>query len=240
MWYMIVVLLIGLAILIHELGHLLAAKMLGIPIARFSIGFGPALWRINRNGTEYRLALLPCGGYVLPEAKNASDFLAVAAWKRGVFAIAGPVANLLACVLLFAAINAIVDNTSLYRLLVLPFTQTSKAFISLWHVLPMIFAQPEAISGIGRVVADGTQIVAAGKIEAMTFLIIINLNLAVFNLLPLPPLDGGKILLNLLEIVHPRSRRLQVPLTLIGWAAIIIFAILINLRDILSLSAGGA
>src|SRR5688500_13233412 len=55
---------IGLVILVHELGHFLAAKSVGVYTPRFSIGFGPALWRRRRGETEYILAAFPLGGYV--------------------------------------------------------------------------------------------------------------------------------------------------------------------------------
>src|SRR3954462_8944479 len=58
------ILVFGLVIFIHELGHFLAAKAVGVYAPRFSIGFGPALIRFRRGETEYVLAALPLGGYV--------------------------------------------------------------------------------------------------------------------------------------------------------------------------------
>jgi regulator of sigma E protease len=58
------VLVFGLVIFVHELGHFLAAKSVGVYAPRFSIGFGPALWRRRKGETEYILAAFPLGGYV--------------------------------------------------------------------------------------------------------------------------------------------------------------------------------
>lgn len=58
------VLVFGLVVFVHELGHFLAAKLTGVYAPRFSIGFGPALWKRRWGETEYRLAALPLGGYV--------------------------------------------------------------------------------------------------------------------------------------------------------------------------------
>ena len=58
------ILVFGLVVLVHELGHFMAAKWLGVYAPRFSIGFGPALWRRRFGETEYILAALPLGGYV--------------------------------------------------------------------------------------------------------------------------------------------------------------------------------
>jgi regulator of sigma E protease len=58
------ILVFGLVIFVHELGHFLAAKSVGVYTPRFSIGFGPALWRRRKGETEYILAAFPLGGYV--------------------------------------------------------------------------------------------------------------------------------------------------------------------------------
>jgi regulator of sigma E protease len=62
--YLAPILVFGLVIFVHEFGHFLAAKAVGVYAPRFSIGFGPALWSHRWGETEYRLALLPLGGYV--------------------------------------------------------------------------------------------------------------------------------------------------------------------------------
>lgn len=59
-----IVFVFGMVIFVHELGHFLAAKLVGVYAPRFSIGFGRALWRRRRGETEYVLGLLPLGGYV--------------------------------------------------------------------------------------------------------------------------------------------------------------------------------
>jgi regulator of sigma E protease len=67
----------GLVIFVHELGHFLAAKAVGVYTPRFSIGFGPALWRRRKGETEYVLAALPLGGYVRMASRHdeATAFL---------------------------------------------------------------------------------------------------------------------------------------------------------------------
>jgi regulator of sigma E protease len=71
------ILVFGLVIFVHELGHFLAAKSVGVYTPRFSIGFGPALWRRRKGETEYILAAFPLGGYVRMASRHdeASAFL---------------------------------------------------------------------------------------------------------------------------------------------------------------------
>lgn len=107
-----VLLLFGGTVLVHELGHFLTAKWFGLRIDAFSIGMGPALWKKTVNGVVYKISLLPIGGYVaLPqmditgsafENQDAKQGVLqeVAPWKRIIIAVAGPVMNILAALVL--------------------------------------------------------------------------------------------------------------------------------------------
>lgn len=102
-----ILLLVG----IHELGHFLAAKALGIGVLEFAIGFGPAIYTRKKGKTQYSLRLFPLGGYVrlagegpeVGEFSPAETYYGRPAWTRFLMALAGPTANvLLAFVLAFA------------------------------------------------------------------------------------------------------------------------------------------
>lgn len=97
------VLLVGIVIFVHELGHFLAGKLFGIGIEEFSIGFGPKAIAFKKGDTEYRINWLPLGGYVRffgaeldseidPQAKQKS-LKHAAVYKRAVISFAGPLAN---------------------------------------------------------------------------------------------------------------------------------------------------
>jgi len=87
MSYLLVFFTISLIITLHELGHLLAAKRMGIPIARFSVGFGRKLWGFKIGKTEYWLSLFPCGGYVLPALEDEEAFAKIPLKSRIVFSL---------------------------------------------------------------------------------------------------------------------------------------------------------
>jgi regulator of sigma E protease len=108
------VLLLGVLIFIHELGHFAVAKWLGVKVEKFSIGFGPSLFARKIGETEYVVAALPLGGFVkmlgeVPgEELSAEDagraFNLRPVWQRIAIALAGPVMNLILPVFLVAAI----------------------------------------------------------------------------------------------------------------------------------------
>jgi regulator of sigma E protease len=114
LWFVI---LVGVLITVHELGHLIAARLLGIGVLKFSIGFGPALVSIRRGGTEYALSVIPFGGYVrlvgedadtpLTDEERPRSFSARPAWQRLAVICAGPAANLIFPVLVFVQLAAL-------------------------------------------------------------------------------------------------------------------------------------
>ena len=67
---LLAVLIFGVIIIIHELGHFLTAKAAGVAVPEFSIGMGPKLFQIKHKETNYTLRLLPIGGYVAMEGEN--------------------------------------------------------------------------------------------------------------------------------------------------------------------------
>ena len=107
-------LLCSVLIFVHELGHFVWAKVFGVKVLTFSIGFGPKILRIRGRETEYCVGILPLGGFVkmleenrqepvLPEDQKRT-FEAQALWKRIIIVIAGPAMNVLFPVLLYFAV----------------------------------------------------------------------------------------------------------------------------------------
>lgn len=87
-------------ILVHEFGHFIAAKAVGIKVNEFAIGFGPKIARWRWGETEYKINLIPFGGYCAMEGEDEESadsraFCNKAAWKRGIVVVAGAVFNLL-------------------------------------------------------------------------------------------------------------------------------------------------
>ena len=105
----VVVAVLGIMIFIHESGHFLAAKYFGVRVLVFSLGFGKTLLHMKRGDTDYRISVLPFGGYVKMAGDDPSEvrqgdkgeFLSQPRWRRFVIVVMGPAMNvLLALVLL--------------------------------------------------------------------------------------------------------------------------------------------
>ncbi|HXU03391.1 MAG TPA: RIP metalloprotease RseP [Polyangia bacterium] len=100
-----VTVLLGVLILVHELGHFVFAKLFDVKVIRFSLGFGPRIIGFTYGETEYRLSALPLGGYVrllgedpgepIPPIERPRALAAKPLWQRYTVVVAGPVFNLL-------------------------------------------------------------------------------------------------------------------------------------------------
>lgn len=110
-----VVVILGFMILIHEFGHYAVAKLLGVRVEQFAIGFGKRLIGFRRGETDYRINALPLGGYVKMSGENPMDertgdpreFMSHPRWHRFLIAIAGPTMNIMFAIGLLTAVYAI-------------------------------------------------------------------------------------------------------------------------------------
>ena len=102
-------------ILLHEFGHYAAAKFFGVKVEVFSIGFGKRLVGFRKGETDYRISLIPLGGYVKMAGENPLEaqsgapyeFMSHPRWQRFVIAIAGPAMNILLAVGLLTGVNMV-------------------------------------------------------------------------------------------------------------------------------------
>ena len=108
-WWMLV--LIGIMIVIHELGHYWAARYFDVKIDAFAIGFGPRLFGIRRGETDWKVCAIPFGGYVKmagsEHEENSQDprgFMNKPRWQRMIIAIAGPLMNIILALVLMAVL----------------------------------------------------------------------------------------------------------------------------------------
>src|SRR6266567_2566618 len=107
-----VAVILGFMILVHEFGHYAVAKLLGVRVEQFAIGFGKRLIGFRRGETDYRINAIPLGGYVKMSGENPMDersddpreFMNHSRWHRFLIAIAGPTMNILLAIVLLTTI----------------------------------------------------------------------------------------------------------------------------------------
>lgn len=230
MSYLGILALLSLLIVLHELGHLIAARLTGIPVAGFSVGFGPKLWARRWGRVEYSLRAFPLGGFVMPAVID-EEFRAIPLRKRLAFFLGGPLANLLAPLPLLSILNGIRGGVSFDHLVILPFQQVAGFCWQLLGSLASLFSHPESLRGVVAIVVEGGRQAQAGM--GLEVAISLSLSLAVFNLLPIPMLDGGQITLGCLEHLFPRFVKLRVPLTVLGMLLLAILMIYSNGQDVI-------
>jgi regulator of sigma E protease len=106
------VFVLGVLIFVHELGHFLMARRIGVRVLAFSLGFGPKLIGFRRGDTEYRISAVPLGGYVKMAGENPDDarsgasdeFLSKTKWQRFQVLVMGPVMNLVLAIVVMAVV----------------------------------------------------------------------------------------------------------------------------------------
>jgi regulator of sigma E protease len=105
-------LVLGVLVFVHELGHFLMARRIGVRVLTFSLGFGPKLLRYKRGDTEYAISAIPLGGYVKMSGENPDEsltgrpdeFMSRTKWERFLVYIMGPLMNLALAVVVMAVV----------------------------------------------------------------------------------------------------------------------------------------
>jgi regulator of sigma E protease len=110
-YFLSFIVVLGILIFVHEFGHFIVARKLGVGVTKFSFGFGPRLFGVRRGETEYLVSAVPLGGYVklvgesegdeVPEEERHRSFSHKPVWVKMAIVAAGPLGNLVFAVLVF-------------------------------------------------------------------------------------------------------------------------------------------
>lgn len=225
-----------LVIALHEYGHYLACRAVGIPVTEFSVGLGSSL--LSRQGkTKWSLRAIPIGGYV----KMDEDAYKASAWYTRIFvSLAGPAANLLP----FIIICALTGTLGMFFGLMLKLYGLT--FYAVWETLTLPFqalgwmaeAKADVTGPVGIVSTTTKSVVEAGALSTfIVMLMVLNISVALFNLLPIPPLDGGHAITSLVEGTMGKeiADRVRVVTTAIGVILLLTLFLIVTVRDIVRL-----
>jgi regulator of sigma E protease len=222
---------------VHELGHLIAARLCGVPVYKFSIGFGPRLYTIKRGDTEYIFSLIPIGGYVSFSKDSDSDFdvmRTISPVKSIIIGLSGSVFNMiLAFILTFGILFVYADASLILSI--------NKAIDFLSNLMAIWVNSAKDITSnlggpisIAKSTGDAAQ---EGIIPLILLTAAYSYMIGLFNLLPIPVLDGGQIAISVIELIRRKKFSEKAILGINGAGVIAIFVLLgfAVYNDILSL-----
>lgn len=255
----IIIFLIILSVLIvaHELGHLWAAKSGGIRVDEFGVGFPPRAKFLGKwRGTDFVLNWLPFGGYVKIFGENPEEgavveedsFAAKSKARQILVLSAGVIANFALAWVLFSIVlmlgiegqDGFVQRgffDSMWHGLLTTGKITWLTLVAIYEIIAgAIVGQADFSGVVGPVGLVGVvgEVSALGLVYLLYFTAVISINLAIVNMIPVPALDGGRILLTLVEVVKG-SRippKVFAMLNFVSFLLLVLLMILITVRDV--------
>jgi regulator of sigma E protease len=235
-------------VLVHELGHFLAARQAGVPVYEFSIGFpfSPKILTLFKHReTEFTLRLLPLGGFVSFSKdgdEEAADLFGASMGHRAFILSAGSLFNIAFAFLLFIAVFAMGKHMSVPEAIV---TSAKTVWSIITGTVDFIIkafsghGSWEGVSGPVGIAVIAGQAAAKGILNLLYFTGMLSMSLGIMNLIPFPALDGGQLLMLLFEAIKrkPLSIRTYQVVNLVGFALFIVLTIFVTYQDIVKLMA---
>ena len=231
--------LLGFLIIINEGGHFLIAKLCKVKVNEFAIGFGPILLQKQGKETKYVLRLIPLGGFVNMEgeeerSEEEGSFSKASIPKRIAIVLAGGLVNiifgLLAYFIIIASYTDIANAIEALKFFGISMIDSLKMLV---NGTAFREEQLTGIVGISEMVVE-----TKGIVNYIYLIAVISVSLGVTNLLPIPPLDGGKVVLLLLEAIRkkPLKENIEIQIQMAGFALMIALTIFVTYKDIIRLN----
>ena len=245
-------------ITIHEGGHCLVAKMLGVRVNEFSVGMGPLLSQSEKNGTKYSFRLIPVGGYCALEGEFGEDktdeeiknyvdtdpkaFVNQPVWKQLLILAAGSAVNFFFGFILFIIVYLIVakGEVGLGRIFQISCRESFRMIREIFSFLAGIFtgkSSMDDVSGVVGIVAVVADAANYGLINVVYLIAILSVNLSVMNMLPIPGLDGGRIFVTFIRVITrgKLSQKTENAINAAGMILLLALIIFIAVKDIIKL-----
>lgn len=243
-----IIFLLGFLIFIHEGGHFIVAKLCKVKVNEFAIGFGKTIWQKQGKETKYAIRMIPLGGFVSMEGEvESSDvegsFSKASVWKRMAIVVAGATVNILFGIIVYFILMSTVGIQFVDSARDTFINRIYYGAIGTWEFISMLFEsikvlftggisadQMVGIVGISEVVAT-----TAGVVNYIYLLAVISISLGITNLLPIPALDGGKILILLIEVIRrkPIKPETEATIQLLGFSILLALTIFVTYNDII-------
>lgn len=211
-------------------------------------GFGKVIWQKQGKETKYTIRIFPLGGFCSMEGEEEESdderaFSKVSVWKRMAIVLAGPIINILFGILVYFILISTVGlqfadptrDTFINRILY-GGKATGEFILSILESVKILFTgglstdQMVGIVGISEIVVETT-----GFINYIYLMVVISISLGITNLLPIPALDGGKILILLIEIIRRKQMKLETEakIQMIGFSILLAISLIVTYNDII-------
>lgn len=243
-----IIFLLGFLVMIHEGGHFIVAKLCKVKVNEFSIGFGKAIWKKQGKETLYSIRIVPLGGFVQMEGESEDSnderaFTNVSIPKRIAIVAAGAIVNILFGIIIYFLLISIIglqfadpSKDTILNRIYYGGIATGEFIVSIFDSVKMMFTNGLAVEqmtgpvGISQIVVQAT-----GLANYIYILAVISISLGVTNLLPIPALDGGKIVLLIIEAIRRKKITVETEakITLIGFSLLIALSLYVTYHDVI-------
>ena len=211
-------------------------------------GFGKIIWQKQGKETKYTIRIFPLGGFCSMEGEEEESdderaFSKVSVWKRMAIVFAGPIINILFGILVYFILISIVGiqfvdptrDTFINRI-IYGGKATGEFILSILESVKILFTgglstdQMVGIVGISEIVVETT-----GIINYIYLMVVISISLGITNLLPIPALDGGKILILIIELIRRKQMKLETEakIQMIGFSILLAISLIVTYNDII-------
>jgi len=235
-------------VVVHEFGHFITARKAGIKVYEFSIGFpfSPRLFTVFRHReTAFTVRLLPVGGFVSFSQdgdEDAADLFQASNKKRALVLSAGSLFNIIFAFMVFVPVFVVGKHLNLIDAVCLS-TRTVCGMLSGTIIFFMNIltghGTMDGLSGPVGIAAMAGQAASKGILNLFYFTGVLSMSLGIMNLLPLPALDGGHLILLFVESIRrkPLSPKIYQVVTLVGLSLFLVLTVAITYKDIARLFA---
>ncbi len=228
------IIMLGILVIIHEGGHFAVAKLCKIKVNEFSVGFGKCIWNKTYKDTKYSLRIIPLGGYVNMEgeeeySEQEGSFSKASFLKKLAVVLAGPLVNIIVGLLIYFILVCTMHGVQIAMASTLRFCK------SLFDSVAILFTGKASINDLAGPVGIATIVSQTSGITDFVYLLsVVSLSLGITNLLPIPPLDGGKLLIYIIEAIkrEPLKEDFSLKIQMLGFAFILGLSIFVMYNDI--------
>jgi len=243
-----IIFLLGFLVTIHETGHFLVAKLCKVRVNEFAIGFGPEILKKQGKETKYALRLIPLGGFVSMEGEEQhsdkeGSFSKASIGKRIAIVAAGAVVNIIFAIILFFILSTTIPASAsgFGARLQYAFLNTKGFIGEMLESIKILFTRKVTVDEfVGPVGISGIVAQTSGIKEYVYIISVVSMSLGITNLLPFPPLDGGKILLLIIEAIRkkPLKQETELKIQMMGFTVLILLSVFVTFNDITKIVGG--